>query len=240
MPWALLDADNTLWHVEPLYDSARVRLVSLLADHGADPEVVDAFQRQRDADLFQTLGYSDTRFEQSFVDTLHHAMPEGAGPRLERQARALAREALSSPAETDPDAGPAIALLKRFYRLGMITAGDRRIQQRRIREFPYTAAFDAIRCVPAKSADEFARFCAEHGVDRSRSVVIGDSVRSDVLPAIAAGLTPIWVRNPNWHEVENARVAPAHVATADRLLAAARLAVGTTRGEVPGGRSVRA
>ena len=229
--WALLDADNTLWHVEPLYDRARARLVQLLADQGADAHAADAFQRKRDAQIFETLGYSDKRFEQSFVDTLHHCAPRSAGPQVERKVRALARGALSSPAEVDPDAEQAIDLLRRYYKLGMITAGDRHIQQRRIKEFPYIWAFDAIRCVPAKTTDVFDRFCVEHGVDRSRSVVIGDSLRSDILPAIKAGLTPIWVRNPNWHAVENQSAAPAGVTAADRLLEAAQAAVGNRRND---------
>ena len=96
--------------------------------------------------------------------------------------------------------------LSPVYQLGIITAGERWVQERRLADFHLRHRFAAIEIVEAKDEAVFSSFCNQHGVDFARSWVVGDSYRSDVKPAISAGLHAVLLETPNWIEVESQSV----------------------------------
>ena len=73
--WVFFDGDNTLWHIEALYDHARHELVEYIRQFGADSDEIEEFQRLEDKRLFGELGYSATRFATSFENTLRQFIP---------------------------------------------------------------------------------------------------------------------------------------------------------------------
>jgi putative hydrolase of the HAD superfamily len=88
------------------------------------------------------------------------------------------------------------------YHLGIVTAGERWVQERRLRDFHLQSKFKAIEIVDAKTGAVFRQYCEKHGIDIPKSWVVGDSVNSDVLPALAAGLRAVHLQAENWHHVE--------------------------------------
>lgn len=206
-PWVFFDADNTLWHIEHLYDDARRALVERLARDGFDPADVEATQRRFDRSAFGELGYSSQRFPLSFVRTLLSFKPD-ADITEQTLVRRIGEEALTSPALVDPDTVVVLNALKRNFRLGLVTAGDEVVQQRRLQGFPQACLFDRIWITHQKSADVFDTICRQVGADRGRSWVVGDSIQSDAIPAHTVGLNTVLVRNPNWHEIELQGEAP--------------------------------
>jgi putative hydrolase of the HAD superfamily len=223
--WALFDADNTLWHIEHLYDRARDRLCDYLAGQGFDPVRVEALQREIDRVAFDTFRYSEKRFPQSFVQTLLTVKPE-AGEAEQAEVRSMAETALTAPATTDADAGEVLAAVKRSYLIGVVTAGEPEIQKRRLRGFDGRALIDAVWIVPRKTRSVFDEICEEVQATRAGSWVIGDSLQSDILPAHAAGLNTILVQNPNWSEIEGAGHVPRGTFIVPRLKDIIQLIVG--------------
>lgn len=218
VPWVIFDADNTLWHVEDLYDRARAQLVSLLEKYGADPVATDRKQRDRDLQLYERFGYSPKRFETSFNETTYQLLPASTARYLEPAVRDIARSVFLSPARPDKDLPAALDRLAGTYGLAIVTAGDAAIQARRLREFPYTNRFAAVEIVAEKTGEIFDYFCRSNAVERLKSFVVGDSLRSDILPAIEAGLNAVWCHSPNWREHEIGRhVLPPSVAIANSL-----------------------
>ena len=69
--------------------------------------------------------------------------------------------------------------------------------------FPHRDAFDAVRIVKAKDSRVFARFAARCGIVPGRSWVVGDSLRSDIIPAAEAGFRTVHLSVHNWHAHEN-------------------------------------
>jgi putative hydrolase of the HAD superfamily len=214
--WILFDGDNTLWHIEMLYDQARQDLIRYVARSGVDVDEIEAFQRLEDKRLFAELGYSSARFPTSFEHTVGRFLPN-ATPGQMRYARRLARAVFERPAEIDPDAPRVLVALRGSYNLALITAGERWVQERRLAEFHYTNIFDAVRIVERKTAELFDELVASLAINVEESWVIGDSMKSDIIPALDAGLNAILIANRNWVEVEHDEIRPSQLRVVDRL-----------------------
>lgn len=202
-PWVIFDGDNTLWHVEQLYDQAREKLVQYLVSFGIEPALADQTQRKIDVELFAVYGYSPRRFEEGFALTLHRLLPARTDTLSETHVRHLARAVFAASPAPDPAAEEVVRTLAKTMRLGLITAGEREIQRAKLRHFHLAPYFNATAVVRRKDAATFARFCRLHQVDIARSWVIGDSLRSDIIPALDVGLNVLWYRSRNWHDFEN-------------------------------------
>jgi putative hydrolase of the HAD superfamily len=214
--WVLFDGDNTLWHIESLYDRARAELVRYLDASGLAAQAIDTFQRAEDKRLFRTMGYSATRFETSFVNTARRFSVGTTEAQLQH-VRSLAQSVFGQPAPIDSDTLKVLSVLKGTHRLALITAGERWVQDRRIAEFQYSNMFDAIRVVELKTADVFRQLVTDLRIAMSVSWVVGDSLRSDAMPALAAGLNAILIANHNWIEVERDEERPQSLRVVDRL-----------------------
>ncbi len=214
--WVFFDGDNTLWHIEALYDHARHELVEYIRQFGADSDEIEEFQRLEDKRLFGELGYSATRFATSFENTLRQFIPS-ATTAQSQCVRQLAQSVFERPAEIDLDAPGVLSCLRNSYHLALVTAGERWVQERRIASFHYAAMFDVIQIVERKSAVLFRELAASLAIEVGQSWVVGDSLRSDIMPALQAGLNAILIANHNWIEVEHAENRPDNLRVVDRL-----------------------
>lgn len=194
-PLVVFDADDTLWRTQPLYDRARERMVLLLSSRGFDAAEVEAWERAK------SLGYSMHRFPGSLKETVEHFLGEGE---TAWAAFGIGYEVFSSQAEPTEGIERVLERLYRSgFRLAMLTAGEDTVQQGRIRTFAHRGLFEEIRIVPSKTSEVFARLLSDLAADPSSSWMIGDSLRSDILPADSAGMRTIHYDTHNWaaHEV---------------------------------------
>jgi len=212
----LFDGDNTLWHIEALYDHARSELVHYIEASGAHTNEIEAFQRLEDKRLFEELGYSATRFATSFENTMRRFVPDASAEQLDC-ARHLARSVFERPAAIDPDAHGVLSCLRSSHHLALVTAGERWVQERRLAAFHYADMFDVIQIVERKTAMVFRRLAADLAIGMEQSWVVGDSLRSDIMPALEVGLNAILIASHNWIEVEHAQDRPSHLKVVKRL-----------------------
>jgi NTE family protein len=203
--WVIFDADNTLWNVEAFYNRARTDMaehVAKLCDNSSLD--IEAYQQARDHQLREIYGYSASRFARSFEDTICKFVPEARAKQV-RHVRAIAEEVFAQKAELTPDVELVLrSLHSQGWYLGLLTAGEFWVQQKRISEFHLQGVFHAIEIVEQKTEREFRRFCEKHKVAPNECWVVGDSKRSDIEPAVSAGLRAILVPHENWAVVENA------------------------------------
>jgi putative hydrolase of the HAD superfamily len=214
--WVFFDGDNTLWHIEALYDHARKELVRYIGESGADAAEIDDFQRLEDKRLFEELGYSATRFATSFENTLRWFVPGATTTQLGR-ARRLAQSVFEMPAEIDPDTLGVLSCLRSSHHLALVTAGERWVQERRLAAFRYSNMFDIIQIVERKTALLFRELAADLAIGVQQSWVVGDSLRSDIMPALEAGLNAVLIANHNWIEVEHVDNQPSNLKVVNRL-----------------------
>lgn len=200
--WVIFDADNTLWNIEHLYNEARSELCRYLSKKGNSLTAVENFQRERDSELYLTYGYSACRFARSFEDTAIYFLGNSDINSI-KHCRSIALQVFDKSPIVNPDLETIFSTLKSDYKLGLITAGERWVQERRLSEFHFANEIDCIKVVEEKTVEVIQQFIEENSIEVSTSWMIGDSLRSDIKPATAVNLNVIWYRNNNWDEHEN-------------------------------------
>lgn len=202
--WVIFDADNTLWDIEHLYDEARNEMCEFIKNKGFENREIEEYQRKRDSELYSIYGYSSCRFARSFEDTAVHILKGKCKNQDIIHVRKIALDVFEKDPRYNKDIEEIFNIIKdRKYKIGLITAGELWVQERRISNFDFTNEINEIEVVEIKTKETICDFMDKYSVDRDNSWMIGDSFNSDVKPAIDCGLNVIWYKNINWHEIEN-------------------------------------
>ncbi|WP_460449500.1 HAD family hydrolase [Alsobacter sp. SYSU BS001988] len=180
------DADDTLWHNERFYRLTEERFAALLAEH-ADPG--DVSRRLLDAEKrnLGIYGFGIKGFTLSMIETAVEITDSRVPASVIGQILAVGRDMLAHPVETLPHVRETLQALAGRYRLVMITKGDLFDQERKLAASGLGELFDAVEIVSDKNAATYERIFARHGDGPALSLMVGNSIRSDILPALAAG-----------------------------------------------------
>jgi putative hydrolase of the HAD superfamily len=218
----IFDGDDTLWETEPLYDHARRTARAIVVDAGQDGAAWEALERRLDVENVDTMGYSPGRFPASCVQAYEWicgAQGATADPDVVRRIRQAAATVFDADAPVMPDAEATLAALRdRGVRLALLTKGDPHVQARRVERSGLRPFFDVVEIVADKSPQAIGRVIAALGAHPAASWMVGNSVRSDVMPALAAGARAIWIDSHVWeHERSHDHLLDGRAATAVRL-----------------------
>ncbi len=178
------DADDTLWHNERFFRSTEDRFEALLAPHmegeGLRERLLQA--ERRNLGLY---GFGIKGFVLSMVETAIEATRGRVPAAAIGEILAMGREMLAHPIELLPHAREAVEAASREGEVVLITKGDLLDQERKLAQSGLGELFDAVEIVSDKTPATYLRIFARHG--GRASVMVGNSLKSDVLPAIAAG-----------------------------------------------------
>jgi putative hydrolase of the HAD superfamily len=188
MPIALicLDADDTLWHNETWFHRTFGRFAALL--EGFAP--ADEIQRRLDETEHRNLaayGYGAKGFILSMIETATDLAGDALPPATVREIVALGRDLLAHPLEPLPAVADALPALAERAPLVLVTKGDLHHQEAKLAASGFGAWFSGVEIVSDKQAETYARIFGRYGAEPSQAVMAGNSVRSDVLPPLAAG-----------------------------------------------------
>jgi len=200
-----LDADDTLWHNEPLYRTARDRFCALLGD-GFAPDLIDERLYETERRNLEHFGYGVKGFVLSLIETgLDLTGGRLAGDDI-RKIIDWGREMLASPVELLDCAREAVEALASEFPLILVTKGDLFHQESKLARSGLGHLFRGVEIVTEKDADVYRRVMARYSVVPEHFVMVGNSLRSDVLPVLEAGAHAVHVPyDISWvHE----RVAP--------------------------------
>lgn len=181
-----LDADDTLWHNETIFRLTHARFVDLLDDHG-DADTIEARLAEVERRNLRLYGYGIKGFTLSMIETAMELCDGGAPPEVVREILAAGREMLAHPVETLPGVDEVVAQLSDRYRLVLITKGDLLDQERKLAASGLGERFSAVEIVSEKDRGAYERIFSRHGTGAAEAVMAGNSMKSDVLPAIEAG-----------------------------------------------------
>ena len=181
-----LDADDTLWHNETIFRLTQGRFVALLADH-ADEAALEARMAEVERRNLRLYGYGVKGFTLSMIETAMELCEGEPPPGVIREILAAGREMLSHPVETLPGVDEALAALSERYRLVLITKGDLLDQERKLAASGLGDLFAAVEIVSEKDRSTYDRVFDRHGTGSAEAVMVGNSIKSDVLPALEAG-----------------------------------------------------
>ncbi len=181
-----LDADDTLWHNETIFRLTQDRFRSLMADVAEGP-VLEARLAEVEKRNLALYGYGVKGFTLSMIETAMELTGNEPPGRLIAELLAAGREMLAHPVEPLPGVDAALAALSTDYRLVLITKGDLLHQEQKLAASGLGDLFAAVEIVSEKDASTYERVFARHGSGAARSAMCGNSLRSDVLPALEAG-----------------------------------------------------
>lgn len=180
------DADDTLWYHESYYRMTQAQFAHLLADH-AEPEHLHDRLLEAERRNLGHYGFGVKGFVLSMIETAIEVTEGRVPARVISDIMAAGREMLSHPIDLLPDARAAVEALSTTHRIILITKGDLMDQDRKLAQSGLGDMFYAVDVVSDKTPAVYARAFARHGTGASQAMMVGDSVKSDVLPAIEAG-----------------------------------------------------
>jgi len=189
------DADDTLWQNEQFFRLTEERFRALLADY-AEGEHLSARLLAAEKRNLGHYGFGIKGFTLSMIETAVE-VTEGRVPAdVIAQILAAGREMLTHPVETLPHARDALEALAGRYRILLVTKGDLFDQERKLAQSGLGDFFDAVEIVSDKNASTYRRVFTRHGDGPERALMVGNSLKSDVVPAIEAGSWGVFVPHP--------------------------------------------
>lgn len=196
------DADDTLWHTEHLYASAQEVFYGILAPYHPLEWVKERLY-ETEIENLQHYGYGIKAFALSMVETaveLSEGRVSGAElrPLLER-----AKAMLNAPIELLEGVEETLARVAAKYPLLLITKGDSFEQGGKIQRSGIAQYFRATEIVSDKNALEYRHLFEKHGLRAERLLMVGNSLRSDILPVLELGGSAVHIPyHTTWlHEV---------------------------------------
>ncbi|MBP2302254.1 HAD family hydrolase [Azospirillum picis] len=187
-----LDGDDTLWHNESLFSMTQERFRALLA-HAARPDDLDRRLLEAERANLRVYGYGIKGFVLSMIET---AIAVTDGQVQARDLQSLiefGKAMLDHPVDLLPGVADVVEALSRSHRLILITKGDLFDQESKIARSGLADRFDAVEIVSEKDPATYRRVMQRHGVDPARFAMVGNSVRSDILPVLAAGARAVHI-----------------------------------------------
>ena len=181
-----LDADDTLWHNETIFRLAQGRFLDLLAPHGERADVERRLAEVEGRNL-RLYGYGIKGFTLSMIETAMELCGGEAPASVVREILAAGREMIAHPVETLPGVDEALAALAERHRLILITKGDLLDQERKLAQSGLGDLFHGVEIVSDKTAPAYGRIFTRHGDGPDRALMVGNSLKSDVIPVIEAG-----------------------------------------------------
>jgi putative hydrolase of the HAD superfamily len=180
------DADDTLWHTERLYVAAQTRLARLLSErYGIDGVERALFQTEmRNLSLY---GFGTKAFGLSMVETAvaltgGHIRGDEVG-----QILGWVREMLDADIELLDGVAETVGRLSQSHTLMVATKGDLIDQERKLAHSGIAHHFEHVEVLADKTAERYRALLERYGVMPGRFLMVGNSLRSDVLPVVALG-----------------------------------------------------
>ena len=180
-----LDADDTLWHNETLFSVTHERFAALLADH-ADPEELSERMLATERENLSIFGYGAKGFTLSMIETAL-AVTDGHLPGAHVQAILdLGKSLLSHPVDLLDGVREALEAVA-DRRLVLVTKGDLFHQETKVAGSGLGELFERIEIVSEKDEPTYRKVTANLGIDPANFLMVGNSLKSDVLPVVAIG-----------------------------------------------------
>lgn len=221
------DADDTLWQNEQLYQKAQTGFRTLLAQYHR-PEWIDERLFQTEMRNIEQYGYGIKSFTLSMVETAI----ELTGGRITggdiQTVLDLGKAMLTAEIELIEHVSDIVAQLATTHTLVVITKGDLRDQEGKIARSGLASHFTHVEVVSDKSAPTYQRLMTKYGSAPDRFLMVGNSLRSDILPVLELGAAAVYiphqltwahehaerpVGHEGYYEIENIGMLPELLAT---------------------------
>lgn len=180
------DADDTLWHNEHLYSDAENKFVELLTRFHSEAWIRERLNNVQISNL-EYFGYGIKGFMLSMIDTAIE-LSEGRISGSEIQIiMNLGREMKRGKVDLLDGVLPVLEEVSQDYKLVLITKGDLFDQETKLAKSGIDELFSHVEVVAGKSESSYQKIFLKHGIEPSRFMMVGNSLKSDVIPVVKVG-----------------------------------------------------
>ena len=197
------DADDTLWHSERVFKLTEERFAALLADH-VESDGLSARLLETEKRNLQYYGFGRKGFVLSMIETAIDVTGGKVPTAILKDLIDLGRDMAAHPIEILPDVRETLEAVAERYRILLITKGDLLDQEQKLARSGLGELFHAVEIVSDKSPPTYRRIFTRHGDGPERGMMVGNSLKSDIVPAIEVGSWGIFVPHPLTWAIEHA------------------------------------
>ncbi len=204
----LIDADDTLWENNIYFERAIARFISFLNHQSHTPKEVREILNKVEHDNILKHGYGSHSFAHALVGTFEKLSVEPITPELHQQIVGFAHEIAEHPVEVIAEVPETLDYLQERHHLILMTKGNLTEQAAKIERSGLKSYFAAVEIVSEKKPVIYRQVAEKYGLARDRTWMVGNSPKSDINPAISAGLNAVFVPHPETWILEHEEIQP--------------------------------
>ena len=197
------DADDTLWENQKIYDRTQAHMMALLKDY-VDHDAASSKLLETEKKNLRFYGYGAKGFALSMIETALDITDDKVDPRTIRKIIDLVHEMYDHPIDPLPHVHETLSAIGNDFRLIVITKGDLFDQERKVAQSGLGDYFDAVEIVSEKRKNTYERIFTEYGDGPNSAMMVGNSLKSDILPALDAGSWGVYVPHTTTWAMERA------------------------------------
>ncbi len=218
----LVDADDTLWENNVYFERAIAKFISHLNHREYTPVQVRAVLNEVERDCIMKHGYGLHSFAHALRDTFERLSVEPVTPQLHQTIDGFAHEIAEHPMEIIAGVPETLEYLSRRHHLILFTKGHLTEQAGKIERSGLRDYFRAVEIVAEKDESTYRALVDKYALVRNETWMVGNSPKSDINPALAAGLNAVFVPHAETWVLEHEHIGD--VAGLGRLIVVERFA----------------
>lgn len=198
----IFDADDTLWENNVYFIEATEAFLDVLESRHLDRDGSRAALTENEKTFVARSGYGTASFTSCLVHTARSLAPDITSEELEH-IESLGNAIIEhDPMKLMPGVREALEHLASHNRLFLLTKGEDREQRGKLERSALAHFFEHVEVVPEKNVETYKRLIDTLHLDSAHTWMIGNSPRSDINPALAAGLNAVLIPHPQTWEME--------------------------------------
>ena len=205
----MIDADDTLWENNIYFERAIANFISFLNHRHFSAAQVRQKLNEVEHECIVTLGYGLHSFAAALVATFERLSVEPLTPALHEAIHGIAGAIAEQPIELLKHVSPTLDALRSRHRLLLVTKGDVAEQTGKVERSGLKPYFEAVEVVAEKNAECYHAIVDKYGLECGTTWMVGNSPKSDINPAIAAGLNAVFIPHADTWILEHAELCTA-------------------------------
>ena len=218
----LIDADDTLWENNIYFERAIAQFISFLNHQTYTPQQVREILNEVERDCILKHGYGMHSFAHALVDTFERVALEPITSELHQKVVGFAHTIADHPVEILPGVPETLQYLASRHHLILLTKGAVAEQSGKVERSGLKEYFAAVEIVAEKNSGTYRDVVSKYGLGHGTTWMVGNSPKSDINPALSAGLNAVFVPHGNTWILEHEELAQAELPS--RLLLVERFA----------------
>jgi putative hydrolase of the HAD superfamily len=199
----IFDADDTLWDSNVHFLEAEAAFLEILQVRGVAHQDIRAAIRRHELDIIAEVGYGRAPYVLALHRAVRDLLPAHQHEALAIEVERIGKQLVNRHCELLPGVEPTLRELSRRHRLLLFTKGQPTEQMAKLERAGLRALFNRVGIPLEKDSTTYSLLLAQAELDPSRTFMIGNSPRSDINPALRAGLRgAVFIPHPHTWELE--------------------------------------